>query len=146
MLDEAEFGRWIESARRTLESARRDAEHGDYNWACFKAHQAAEKALKALLWGAGKPRTGHSLPKLLDNIREELGIEAPKEIQEACIRLNKLYTPTRYPDAWSEGIPEEYYSESEAVEAITWAEQVLEWVVQTWRRLSRRGGGCGRER
>jgi len=50
-LDVSEYERWTRSAVRTLESAERDAEHGDYNWACFKAHQAAEKALKALLWG-----------------------------------------------------------------------------------------------
>ena len=146
MLDEAELERWLESARRTLESARRDMEHGDYNWACFKAHQAAEKALKALLWGVGRPRTGHMLPRLLRHVEEELGVVAPEEVREACIRLNKLYIPTRYVDAWSEGIPEEYYSESEARDAIEWARRVIEWVVETWRRLSRRGGGSGGRR
>jgi hypothetical protein len=50
-LDEGEFERWMRSALRTLESARRDLDGGDYNWACFKSHQAAGKALKALLWG-----------------------------------------------------------------------------------------------
>ena len=60
-LDEGEFERWKRSALRTLESARRDLDGGDYNWACFKSHQAAEKALKALLWGVGRPRSGHAL-------------------------------------------------------------------------------------
>jgi hypothetical protein len=41
-LDEVEFERWLRSALRTLESAKRDLEFGDYNWACFKAHQVAE--------------------------------------------------------------------------------------------------------
>jgi HEPN domain-containing protein len=146
LLDEGEFRRWIESARRTLRSAVRDLEGGDYNWACFKAHQAAEKALKALLWGVGRPRVGHSLPKLLQQIEEELGIRAPGEVREACIRLNKLYTPTRYPDVWSEGIPEEYYSESEAREAISQAGRVIGWVEEIWRRLSGRGLGGGGKR
>ena len=115
MLDHSEFNRWMESARRTLESAKRDARYGDYNWACFKAHQVAEKVLKALLWGCGKPRVGHSLPRLLKGIEEELGVTPSDDIREACVRLNKFYTPTRYPDAWSEGIPEEYYSEKEAL-------------------------------
>jgi len=139
MLDDNEFRRWMESARRTLESAKRDARYGDYNWACFKAHQAAGKALKALLWGCGKPRVGHSLPRLLSGIEEELGIAPPGDIREACMRLNKFYTPTRYPDAWSEGIPEEYYSEKEALEAIELAKMVIEWVEEVWRRLSGRG-------
>jgi HEPN domain-containing protein len=37
-LDEGEFERWKRSALRTLESARRDLDGGDYNWACFKSH------------------------------------------------------------------------------------------------------------
>ncbi len=139
MLDSKEFNRWIESAKRTLESARHDLEVGDYNWTCFKAHQAAEKALKALLWGLGAPRTGHMLPMLLNYIREELGLEPPRDITEACMRLNKMYTPTRYPDVWPEGIPEDFYSESEAREAIDLAKRVIEWVESAWRELSRRG-------
>jgi len=142
-MDEQEFSRWIRSAERTLESARRDAEAGDYNWACFKAHQAAEKALKALLWGVGRPRIGHSLPRLLEHIGAELGVSVPDDVVEACMRLNKLYTPTRYPDAWSEGIPEEYYTRSEALEAVMMASRVIEWVKGVWKRLSRRGGGSG---
>jgi len=50
-LDEGEFSRWMRSSTRTLESARRDLEAGDYSWACFKAHQAVEKALKVLPMG-----------------------------------------------------------------------------------------------
>jgi HEPN domain-containing protein len=145
LFDEAEYSRWIESARRTLLSARRDSEAGDYNWACFKAHQAAEKALKALLWGVGRPQIGHSLPRLLESVRE-MGIDVPEDIVEACIRLNKFYTPTRYPDAWSEGIPEEYYSKREAEEAIQWASRVIEWVESVWRELLKRGEGRQRER
>ncbi len=139
ILDEAEYERWMESARRTLESARGDLERGDYNWACFKAHQAAEKALKALLWGVGRPTPGHMLPRLLSAVEEALGVETPSDVREACIRLNKMYIPTRYPDAWTEGIPEEYYSEGEAREAIMEAERVIRWVEGVWRRLSRRG-------
>ena len=37
MLDEAEYTRWINSSRKTLNSALGDLERGDYNWACFKA-------------------------------------------------------------------------------------------------------------
>ncbi|MEM1664224.1 MAG: HEPN domain-containing protein [Zestosphaera sp.] len=84
-----------------------------YSWACFKAHQATEKALKALLWGLGNPRVSHSLPALLSELGDVLG-EVPEDVRESCIRLNKCYIPTRYPDVWSEGIPEEQYSEKES--------------------------------
>jgi len=100
MLDAAEYSRWIESARRTLKSARGDLERGDFNWACFKAHQTAEKALKALLWGVGAPAQGYSLSKLLDKVVEALAIEPPRDVYEACIRLDKFYAATRCLNAW----------------------------------------------
>lgn len=139
-MDWREFERWMKSAERTLESARRDLAAGDYNWACFKAQQAAEKALKALLWGVGEPRPGHSLPQLAEAI-EALGIDVPPDVKERCYRLSKFYVPTRYPDAWSEGAPEDYYSRGEAEEAIKMASGVVEWAEEVWRELSRRGGG-----
>jgi len=48
-----------------------------------------------------------------------------------------MYIPTRYPDAWSEGIPEDQYSKSEAEEAIAMAEKVVNWVRETWESLRR---------
>jgi len=137
--DEGEFDRWIKSALRTIDSAKRDLDGGDYNWSCFKSHQAVEKALKAVLWGVGKPRVGHSLIHLLSYLKEDIGVEVPEDISNACIVLSKYYTPTRYPDVWSEGIPEEYYSKREAEEAIKLAIHVIEWVRELWRRLLRKG-------
>ena len=134
LLDEQEFERWFNSALKTLESARVDHAHGFYSWACFKAQQAAEKAVKALLWGLGFPRTGHSLSLLISKLEEIMG-NIPKPVVEKCMRLNKYYIPTRYPDAWSEGIPEEQYTESESQEALAMAEEVLKWVEETWKSL-----------
>jgi len=138
-LDISEFDRWLRSALRTLESAKRDLEFGDYNWTCFKAHQTVEKALKAILWGIGKPRIGHSLIHLLNYLTEIIGVNPPDDVVNACITLSKFYTPTRYPDVWSEGIPEEYYSRKDAEEAIRFAMRVIEWVKELWQELLRRG-------
>lgn len=124
MLDEEEFKKWVESASKTLESARVDHAHCFYSWSCFKAHQADEKAIKALLRGLGRPRVGYSLPVLLSELRDVVG-EVPENIVESCMRLNKYYIPTRYPDVWSEGIPEEQYSEKESLEAVGMAEEVV---------------------
>jgi HEPN domain-containing protein len=65
MLDESEYSRWIKSSKRTLDSPGGDLERGDYNWVCFKAQQAAELAVEALLHGLGMPAYGHSVSKLL---------------------------------------------------------------------------------
>ncbi|MEM0490189.1 MAG: HEPN domain-containing protein [Ignisphaera sp.] len=136
--DESEFNRWIKSARLTLESAKKDHVNRDYNWSCFKAHQAAEKALKAILWGLGSPRIGHSLVEL-GNVLKSIGIEISIDIYEALVRLSKFYIPTRYPDVWSEGVPEDYYTESESREAIEFAEKVIDWVISVWRKLLKSG-------
>ncbi len=145
LLDEEEFSRWMRSAKLTLESARLDLDHGFFNWCCFKCHQAAEKALKAILYGAGRPKVGHSLVRLVEHVRE-LGIEVPQDVTLACYKLTRHYIPTRYPNAWSEGIPEEYYTRQDAEEAIEAALRVIRWAEETWRELSRLGSRRGGER
>ena len=86
----------------------------------------------------GNPKVSHILPKLLEYIKE-IGIEINEEAMSYVIRLNMLYIPTRYPDAWPEGIPEEFYTREEAEEAIHMAETVLDEVDKIWRRLLKRG-------
>ena len=136
-MDEDEFGRWITSAQATLNSAVKDLRGGEYNWACFKSDQAAEKALRALLWGSGNPRYGHSLKKLYDALEGLIG--GDDRIKEDCLRLDKYYTSTRYPYVWESGMPEEYFSESEALEAIRRAEEVLSWAKAKWESLKKGG-------
>jgi len=46
LLGEDEFKRRFDTALGTVRSAEGDLERGDYNWACFKAHQSAEFAVK----------------------------------------------------------------------------------------------------
>ncbi len=65
MFDREEFERWMEQASDTLNSARQDHSNKTYNWCCFKAQQAAEYAVKALLKGLGVSTYGHSIVKLL---------------------------------------------------------------------------------
>jgi hypothetical protein len=41
---------WLEEGKADLRHERRSLEIGDYNWACFAAQQAAEKALKSYIY------------------------------------------------------------------------------------------------
>jgi len=123
------------SSKKTLESARGDLNRGDYNWACFKAQQAAEFAVKALLHGLGEPSYGHSISRLLKKAPK--GVSVPGDVMQAAITLDKYYVPTRYPNAWSEGIPSEYYSRKDGEEAIVCAEKIISWVEDTWKSLKR---------
>ncbi len=91
-----------------------------------------------MLWGVGRPRFGRALSRLLEYI-SELGVEVPEEVLRACRRLDRFYTPTRYPDVWCEGVPEDYYVREDAEEAIKLAECILSWVEGVWGRFLRRG-------
>ena len=140
MLDEDEFRRWIKSAKHTLRSARRDLSAGDFNWSCFKAQQAAEYAIKAFLWGVGKPEFGHALTRLVQGVGD-----VPDDIYEACARLDKYYTAPRYADMWSEGSPHEYYTRKEAEEAIYYAELIINFIEDRWKSLEKGGENVSEE-
>jgi HEPN domain-containing protein len=43
----------MDQAEGDLEHAKHDLQGGFYDWACFSAQQAAEKAVKAVLQGMG---------------------------------------------------------------------------------------------
>ncbi|MCK4393262.1 HEPN domain-containing protein [Candidatus Bipolaricaulota bacterium] len=44
---------WMDTAQGDLEHAKSDVKGGFYNWACFSAQQAAEKAIKAVFQRMG---------------------------------------------------------------------------------------------
>ncbi|CAB49809.1 HEPN domain-containing protein [Pyrococcus abyssi] len=106
----SEYERWIKQAERNLRSALRDLEGGDYEWASFKAQQAAELAVKALLRGMGSAPIGHSITRLLRNLVGE-GIDVPKKLFYIAMKLDRNYMASRYPHVYPEGSPFEYYSE-----------------------------------
>ncbi|EMF80171.1 putative toxin-antitoxin system, antitoxin component [Leptospira weilii serovar Topaz str. LT2116] len=51
-----------------------------------------------------------------------------REIESIGQKLDLYYIPTRYPDAFTEGAPFEYFEESQAKEAIEFAERIIDLV------------------
>ncbi|WP_018461624.1 HEPN domain-containing protein [Thermus oshimai] len=133
-MDREEYERWLAQAKHTLASAERDAEEGDYDWASFKAQQAGEYALKGLLRGLGQAAHGHSLKRLL-SVLEGAGVAIPPELLESAQELDIHYVPARYPDAYPEGSPFEFYNAKRAREALEAARRILTWVEDAWRAL-----------
>lgn len=129
MLDEDEFNRWIRAARNTFSAATSDLEVHHYSWACFKYQQAGEYAAKAFLRGTGSLSFGHSVSALLNSA----GFDA--QIVDHAKQLDKLYIPTRYTDAWSEGIPDDYYTLENGESAKKSSEAVIEAVLLKWKSL-----------
>ncbi len=126
-LDREELVRWLAQAEHTLASGRRDALEGDYDWAAFKAQQAAELALKGLLRGLGQPTYGHSVKRLLEALAQA-GVAFPGELVQAAQELDVHYVPARYPDAYPAGSPHEFYNPRRAQDALEAAQAVLDWV------------------
>jgi HEPN domain-containing protein len=114
---------WLRQGQHDLEHARHSLEDGDYEWACFAAQQAAEKALKALYQKAGAEAWGHSVFALLESLPEAFSAE--RELKEAGKELDKHYIPARYPNSYPQGSPHEYYTRAEAERAAAHATLIL---------------------
>ncbi|MGD2248743.1 MAG: HEPN domain-containing protein [Candidatus Methanofastidiosia archaeon] len=133
MIDTSEYERWFNQALHTHSSAKRDYEDNDFGWACFKFQQAAEFALKALLRGVGKLGIGHSLLKLIKDL-ENLNIDI-SQIKDCSVTLEKFYIPTRYPDAYPDGSPFEFYNSTDAEKALKCSLEIIEFVKRQYHEI-----------
>lgn len=114
---------WLMQAQKDLEKASLDVDWGYYEWACFTAQQAAEKAIKALFQSLHGEARGHGIKALL----EKLPYEDSSMFLEDAKFLDKMYIPTRYPNSLPEGIPHDYFTKSEAIQAVDAAKRIYEW-------------------
>lgn len=114
---------WINEAEGDLEHARSDLKGKYYNWACFSAQQAAEKAVKAVFQKMGAEAWGHSVADLLKELSKKHQI--PEEIMNRALELDKAYIPTRYPNAHPSGSPRNLYTKEESRRLIEHAEKII---------------------
>jgi HEPN domain-containing protein len=114
---------WMVQARRDLEIAQYTRAGGYFEWACFAAQQAAEKAVKALYQSRGGDAWGHSLTNLLQGLSDR--IEFAAGLRDAARQLDRYYIPARYPNGWSAGAPMDMFVDEDAQRAIGCAEEIL---------------------
>lgn len=114
---------WMDQAQGDLAHARHDLSAEFYDWACFSAHQAAEKAAKAVFQKLGSEAWGHSIADLL----EELGRirTVGQNVKDMGLELDKAYIPTRYPNAHPAGSPRRRYTRAEAERLIGYADEII---------------------
>ena len=117
---------WFKQAARDLEQAEDSRVAARHEWACFAAHQAAEKAVKALHLHAGQEAWGHVVARLLEELPST--IQAGEELLERARVLDAYYIAPRYPNSHPEGAPFEHYGRLQSEEAIRYAREVLEFV------------------
>ena len=117
---------WWNQARRDLETATENRANGRHEWACFAAHQAAEKAVKALHLAHGQEAWGHVVARLLS----DLPTPAPDELIASGKVLDNFYVPARYPNGHPEGAPFEHYGPIQSELGLTHAGYILDFVDQ----------------
>lgn len=117
---------WWAQAQRDLEQAEASRDDGRHEWACFAAHQGAEKAVQALHLAQGQEAWGHLVARLLTELPE--GVEVADELVERGRVLDNFCVPTRYPNGHPEGPPFEHYGPLQSEEAINHARAILDFV------------------
>lgn len=114
-----------------LRQARADLKHagdaivtGSFEWSCFAAQQAAEKAAKAAFLHLGMEAWGHTVLGLMQELASHL--EVSEDLIHAAKLLDKHYIPTRYPNGFDSGAPIDYYTREEAEAALRHAQRIIE--------------------
>ena len=116
-------GLWLRQADDDLRAARLLQGGGQAAQACFQAQHVGEKAIKALLAADDRDLRSHSLGALL----RELGEEPTQRWQRQARVLDKLYAPTRYPDALGDELPADVFGPEDAERALEAASALLAW-------------------
>ncbi len=129
----AEAERWFRQAERDWQAASNLCKSGDYNWSCFVAQQAAEKAVKAIHAAHGEDvERIHSIMILIQGDRQ-IGVQPVTDLEHLVDRardLDRMYIPTRYPNGVPFGIPAEFFGRQNAEDCLQWAQSILEAVRQ----------------
>jgi HEPN domain-containing protein len=113
----------MEQARGDLEHAAHDLIGGFFDWACFSAQQASEKAVKAVFQRLGAEAWGHSVADLLRELGRSRQI--PAALLDMALELDKAYIPARYPNAHPSGSPRSRYIRAEAERMAAHADAIV---------------------
>jgi HEPN domain-containing protein len=112
---------WLRRAHASLALAKVQGDGILLEDLCYRAQQAAEKAMKALYIARGKEFLfTHDLDRLIMGL-EAIGIEITETIDQATI-LTRYAIEARYAGGFEPVVPTEY------LEAVRLAETVLAWV------------------
>lgn len=114
----------MRQAVRDLEQAEDSRRAGRHEWACFAAHQAAEKAVKALHLACAQEAWGHVVAQLMRELPSRVAAE--DELVDKGKVLDNFYIPSRYPNGHPAGAPFEHYGPLQSEEAIRYAGEIIE--------------------
>ena len=121
-LDEAK--RWMDQAEADLKTAKDCVDDKNYYAGAFFSQQAAEKALKALLYLKGyRALITHSVTDLLNEAAKHH--ETFKRMADLGRELDRHYIGSRYPNFYPSGPAYKYYDREVAERCVCYAESIL---------------------
>lgn len=129
----------LSQAESDLQAAGALRQADRHEWACFACHQAAEKAVKAILFARGDNAWGHGIKVLLGHITQA-PLPSPEWLNFAS-QLDGYYIPTRYPDSFPAGAPGGQFTVLQSQRAIDYAGAILRYARDAV--AAARGGAAG---
>ncbi len=117
---------WMRQAVRDLEQAQASQRDERHEWACFAAHQSAEKAVKGLHLHWKQEAWGHVVARLLQELPASATV--PADLVEKGRVLDNFYVPTRYANGHPSGAPYGHYGPLQSEQAIAYAGEIIEFV------------------
>lgn len=118
------WGDRFAQAEHDLEQAVSSARDERHDWACFAAHQAGEKALKALHLRQGREVWGHVISRLLNELSES----PPPGLVDRARILDGYYVPARYPNGHVDGPAFEHFGSLHSSQAVDHAREIIDFV------------------
>ena len=118
---------WLDEAEWDFENAKILLERDRFNTVVYHSQQAAEKAVKALLYHNNLNGWGHSIHALVEKYEEQKKVDFD-DIKSTALSLDKHYITTRYPDALPNIAPHKAYIRKDAELALSQAKKIIDFV------------------
>jgi HEPN domain-containing protein len=114
---------WINQAEKDLKVAEELMKDESFEWSCFVAQQAAEKAVKAVFQKLNAAAWGHSIFDLMRILSKKVVVN--EELLNCARSLDKYYVPARYPNSFESGSPHEYFTRRDAENGIVCSRRII---------------------
>jgi HEPN domain-containing protein len=121
-----EAQRWLITAQQDLLAAKALSENRFFAHACFLAQQSGEKALKAMWYLHDRQPWGSSILRLVTEFPDATELPNLDDWIYRAATLDRLYVPTRYPDALPDLTPGQNFFKQDADAAILLAATFVE--------------------
>jgi len=117
-----EAERWLKTGEEDLRAAKMLLVEKFFSHTCFWAHQAGEKAVRAMWCLVDGDSRSHSIKRLIVEFPDKANLPDVDTLAEKAALLDKFYIPTRRPNGLPDLTPGQFYEKDDAQGGIEAAE------------------------